>query len=273
MKNSIKWILAIILTLSAAYYQRATGPTYPLKTSFEIAGKQYKMKFPRSHGGFTPQPITLAIPDTSVKAELHFRRYKMNEPWTVIPMVRENETLKADLPAQPPAGKLEYFVVLKHGDTEINVPHDSAIVIRFKGEVPAYVLAPHVLFMFLSMLLAMYTLFETLTDGPRIKFYVILTSAVLFVGGMVFGPFVQKFAFDAYWTGVPFGWDLTDNKTLIAMIFWLIALWQTIARGEKRAKPWILLAVVVMFVVFLIPHSVMGSELNYETMSVETGKI
>ncbi len=273
MKTALKWILAVVLTLAAAYYQRVTGPTYPLKTSFEINGKHYQVKFPRSHGGFTPQTITLAIADTNVIAELHYRRFKMNEDWTVVPMQRREGKLQADLPAQPPAGKLEYFVVLKTPTQEVNVPHDTAVVIRFKGAVPAYVLAPHVLLMFLSMLFAMYTFLETLTNGPKIKFYTLLTTVVLFVGGMILGPIVQKFAFDAYWTGVPFGWDLTDNKTLIAMLFWLLALWRVMTTGEQKAKKWIVLAVLVMFVVFLIPHSVMGSELNYETMSVETGKI
>jgi len=88
---------------------------------------------------------------------------------------------------------------------------------------------------------------------------------------MILGPLVQKFAFGAYWTGVPFGWDLTDNKTLIAMIFWLMASWRVLKGNAEQNRWWVVLAVVVMFIVFLIPHSMMGSELNYETMTVETG--
>ena len=41
---------------------------------------------------------------------------------------------------------------------------------------------------------------------------------------MILGPIVQYYAFGDLWTGIPFGWDLTDNKTLIALIFWILAV-------------------------------------------------
>jgi len=37
------------------------------------------------------------------------------------------------------------------------------------------------------------------------------------------GPLVQLNAFGDLWTGWPFGGDWTDNKTLFAFIFWVIA--------------------------------------------------
>jgi hypothetical protein len=81
---------------------------------------------------------------------------------------------------------------------------------------------------------------------------------------MIFGPIMQKYAFGAFWTGVPFGIDLTDNKTLIAVIGWLIAL--IALRKTIHPKRWIIFASVLMFVVYLIPHSVLGSELNYKEL-------
>ena len=50
------------------------------------------------------------------------------------------------------------------------------------------------------------------------KYLTFLTMGSLFLGGMLLGPIVQNFAFGDYWTGIPFGWDLTDNKTLLAAI-------------------------------------------------------
>ncbi|PJA54942.1 MAG: hypothetical protein CO167_00990 [Candidatus Marinimicrobia bacterium CG_4_9_14_3_um_filter_48_9] len=75
---------------------------------------------------------------------------------------------------------------------------------------------------------------------------------------------MQKYAFDAYWTGVPFGWDLTDNKTLIAFLGWLFAWWKN--RGEHRSRLAIIFAALLMFAIFMIPHSVLGSELDYTKM-------
>ena len=73
--------------------------------------------------------------------------------------------------------------------------------------------------------------------------------------------FVQNFAFGEYWTGIPFGTDLTDNKTLIAFVSWLIALLALLK--TKQPTPWIVAAAIVTLVIFLIPHSVFGSELKY----------
>ncbi len=271
-KTWIKWTLAVLITLFAAAYQRATGPTHPMRGKVMLDNHEViKYALPRSHGGAGGQKITLTVPDTSVHAVLHFKRFKVQEDWQLIPMQRQGNTLTAVLPHQPPAGKLEYFITLKKAKTEITVPQKKTVVIRYKGFVPPYVLAPHILLMFLSMLFANYAGIEAALKGTKIKTYTIVTVMVLFLGGMIMGPVVQKLAFGSYWTGVPFGFDLTDNKTLIAFVFWLIALWRVLVSGSEKARWWVILAAVVMLVVFLIPHSMMGSELNYQTMQVQTG--
>jgi amino acid permease len=86
---------------------------------------------------------------------------------------------------------------------------------------------------------------------------------------MILGPFVQKFAFGEYWTGFPWGYDLTDNKTLIMWVAWILAV--LVLGGKTRkigamARLAVLIAAFVMTVVYLIPHSMRGSELNYEAM-------
>jgi len=83
----------------------------------------------------------------------------------------------------------------------------------------------------------------------------------LLLGGMIFGPITQLYAFGALWTGFPFGYDLTDNKTLIAFIGWTIAL-IAVFKSKKPGR-WIIFASILMFIIFLIPHSVLGSELDY----------
>ncbi len=272
MRNTVlKWSIAILITVVAAYYQRTTGPTYELRGKFEVEGVTYKYELPRSHGGEGGQIVSLAIPDTSLHASLHYKRYKLNENWVILHMKREDGVLKAELPHQPPAGKLEYFITVSKNGKTLTIPHETTVVIRFRGEVPPWVLGPHILFMFISMLFANYAGIEAFFKGSKIRKYTLLTCIFLFIGGMIFGPLVQKLAFGSYWTGVPFGFDLTDNKTLIALIFWLLALWRISKSDHPNARWWVILAAVVMLIVFLIPHSIMGSELNYETMSVETG--
>ncbi len=267
----IRWILALFITLSAAVYQRMTGPTYPLRGEVELDSEKYNYKLLRSHGGPGGMPVILEISDTSYTAVVMYKRFRVQEDWKQIPMTRRGDTLRAGLPHQPPAGKLEYFIKINNNGKHWNLPEKNTLVTRFKGAVPAEFLIPHVLFMFLAMFMSSLSGLETLFKGKRIFIYTLLTSIFLFLGGMILGPVVQKFAFGAFWTGVPFGWDLTDNKTLLAMIGWLIALWQVWRVKPVRKRWWVVAAAVILLLVYTIPHSTMGSELNYETGEVETG--
>ena len=64
---------------------------------------------------------------------------------------------------------------------------------------------------------------------------------------------------------------MTDNKTLIALIAWLIAVWLGSRKEDSRMA--FIIAAVVTIGVFLIPHSVLGSELDRESGQVVTGMI
>jgi ABC-type uncharacterized transport system permease subunit len=89
----------------------------------------------------------------------------------------------------------------------------------------------------------------------------------LTIGGFGLGMLVQHYAFGPYWTGIPFGWDMTDNKTLVAFLAWLVAVIAVWNKGKIMQQPgrkwFVLAAAVITLLAYLIPHSVMGSELDY----------
>ena len=271
LKNAVFWILALVITLTAAVYQRLTGPTYAARGSVTIGQESYQYHLLRSHGGDTDAPIQIKIPNPDVQGVLVWKRLKSSDEWTEIPMRREGDLLMAELPNQPAAGKLEYFLHLLHGDDLITVPAERDLVIRFKGAVPDAVLMPHILIMFIAMLVSTRAGLEALIKSGKPHNYALWAAGLLFLGGMILGPMVQKYAFGELWTGIPFGWDLTDNKTLIAMVGWAIAVWAG-AKG-KPARVWVILAAVLLLAVFSIPHSLGGSELNYETGRIGTAEI
>jgi hypothetical protein len=159
----------------------------------------------------------------------------------------------------PMAGKLEYRVVLSKGGEQASFPPEPAIT-RFKGDVPLWVLIPHVAAMFFGMLFSTRAALAALFGGNT-RTWSFLAIALLVFGGLVLGPVVQKLAFGEYWTGVPFGYDLTDNKTLIAAVAWGLAALQL--RGGRQARIAVVLATVVTMVVFAIPHSVWGSQAKW----------
>ncbi|HKK62306.1 MAG TPA: hypothetical protein VJ951_07095 [Bacteroidales bacterium] len=264
IKKTIFWIIAVLITLSASVYQRMTGPTYPKSVSFEVENQSYSIELPRSHGGETDCPVVLELPNSFI-GEIVYRRFPTSESWDTIDLYRNNNTLLAFLPKQPPAGKLEYHVNLYHEDQLVNLELSENIVIRFKGAVPNWALIPHVLFMFFAML---WSNASGLQAAVKIKSYKrnsLTTLILLFIGGMIFGPIVQKFAFDAYWTGWPFGEDLTDNKVLAAVIVWFVAYFG----NRKKDRHWLVIAAAVfLFLIYMIPHSIHGSELDYASGEV-----
>ncbi len=268
-KIFLLWVLALVLTLITGYYQRVTGPTYAVKTEFKFAGNEYSYKLPRSHEE-TNCPVILAVKDSSVNAKLIYRRYNVNENVTEIPFLRKGDSLFAELPAQPASGKLEYAVIFeKEGQEPFQITGHEMVVIRFKGEVPDWLVIIHVIFMFAGMFLSNITGFYGFIRHPSFTRFALYTTIVLFIGGLILGPVVQKFAFGEYWTGVPFGWDLTDNKLALAFILWL-ATW-LLSLKTPRFKLGIA-AFIVLLLMYSIPHSYMGSEYDYKTGKVGTSK-
>jgi len=264
MKKSVLfWLLALAITLAAAYYQRSTGPTYPIENKFTFYGKNFSYKFDRSHGGDSDHPVSVEVQDHIINGTLKWKRFKTNDEWNFIRMQNEDGKLLAYLPNQPPAGKLEYQVILSAVESEKIIPA-KPVVIRFKGDVPPLVLIPHIIFIFAAMFLSNRTALECFVEKPKLKKYTVWTFILLLLGGMILGPIVQKYAFGEYWTGFPFGHDLTDNKTLIAFIGWIAAL-IAVFKSEKP-KWYILIAAIIMFIIFIIPHSLFGSELDYSKL-------
>jgi len=177
-------------------------------------------------------------------------------------MVRAGDALETALPHQPPAGKLEYQVRLTRGvETQLFPPRPA--VTRFKGDVSTAVLIVHVAVMFSAMLFSTAAGLAALVPGVPLRRLSLLSLALVLAGGFVLGPLVQKAAFGEYWTGIPWGWDLTDNKTLFAALFWAAAAFFQRRGGEARGA--VLAAALATLVVFAIPHSVWGSEIRWES--------
>jgi hypothetical protein len=262
------WILALLVMLGSAVWQRKTGPTHPQKGEVEIAGQTVPYTLLRSGTSGEPLRVTVGAPP-EVTGTIRWRRYPTDEPFGALTMLRDGEVLVGLLPTQPPAGKLEYQLVLAGSFGLARIPADEPVVMRFKDSVPAWALIPHILLIFLAMLIGVRAGLAALLGRPETKRLALVTLAGITVGGMILGPVVQKYAFGAFWTGWPFGYDLTDNKTLVMFVAWLVAvLVLAYARGQKDrfARTVVAMATVVMIAVYLVPHSLRGSQLDYDKL-------
>ena len=235
-----------------------------------MASQQVKVKFTRSHGGDTDAPVEIPKLEQGMSATLTYKRFPTTEAWTTVDFEDKGNRLVANLPNQPPAGKLTYHINIQFKDGKQAIASkQNPIFIRYKGEVPTSILAPHVFFMFLSMLLSVVALFEAIFNTKSYKRVGAITLGSLMIGGMVLGPLVQKYAFGVYWAGFPYDWDLTDNKLLIGVIAWILG----VGLSWKNDRKWpTIMAAIVLFGVYCIPHSMMGSQYNYDKQQVETDR-
>ena len=270
MKNKkvLLWVLAVIISLAAMFYQRMTGPTYPKKFEVSYLNEDYSFDLPRSNNGRPGDyPVEIELPE-AFSAKLIWRLFPTENPWETLVMERKGDILSTSLPHQPPAGKIEYHLELMADGEVLALNDDANVVIRFRADVPAWALLPHVLMMVLTVIWSMATILFALANIPAYKKYVGITIIFLLIGGFILGPVVQKYSFGQFWTGWPFGDDLTDNKTLFALIAFLAAWFLR----KKSYGRWLAIgAAVVMLAIYLIPHSMNGSELDVETGEVVTG--
>ena len=277
MKRILPWALASALTLACFAFQNRTGPTYPLEGTFPTAKGEVAFKFLRSEEIGTGLQIMLRDPVPSgVSAKVRYRRYKSNDGWSETPMApgafrfsrrgtaEELRGVGATLPSLPErAGKYEYLVLVDDGSGPRSVTGDRPVYARYKAPVPRAVLLVHILVVFLSMTLALRTGMQALAGGePGGLVWATIGSLVL--GAFVLGPVVQKYAFGVWWSGVPFGYDWTDNKVLVELLAWLgAAAAVRLSRNPRTVRAAVIAATAVTLAVYFIPHSIFGSEYDY----------
>lgn len=258
------WVAATAITMVAAVYQRRIGPTTDLRGELSVGETTIHYVLKRSHGDLGDHEVVIPDPGSHMDGELTFKRYKTDDPWNVRPFRHSGDSLHAEIPRQPPGGKVSYIVTLWLKDApekHTTIPPNGSVIIRFRGPVPGAILACHILFIFMGMLWSNRTGLEALRFHGNPRTYAWKSLTLLFLGGLVFGPIVQWYSFGEFWTGVPLGIDLTDNKLLISAIAWIVALIR--ARRSNHERWYYLGASLVTFIAFSIPHSLLGTELDY----------
>ena len=270
-RSVLLWIIAFFVTVGTAYVQRVTGPTYPLSGRFSLGEHEGSYRLLQSWESGSDAPVAVVVGDSSALGRVLWRRVPSDDEWDSIPMIRHGDTLTSWLPGQPPAGKVEYCVAIVAGDQRLMLPEERFAVMRFKGAIRAPVLIIHIVLIFIAMLLSTRAGLSLWDPKGMSAPLAAWTLGTMFMGGLVLGPIVQKEAFGAYWTGWPLGTDLTDNKTLLAFLAWVGAAFAL----KRNAKPemWAAAAAVVTLLVFLIPHSMFGSEIDYRKEGKRDGKI
>lgn len=264
-KSILLWVVSLLIMVGAVVFQRMTGPTYPVKGTVTIDGKEIKYSLPRSEETEKDAKINI-ICDKNVTGIMKHKIFTAKMDWEIDTMQRNGDTLTATIPWLEAAGKVQYHVSLYDAAGKEYKLNTEEIKIRYKGHVPDAILWPHIIFMFLAFWLSIRTALEAIFKGDNTFKFAIFSLATMFIGGIILGPIVQKFAFGAYWTGWPFGSDLTDNKTALAFIAWIIAVWRL--KKDNKKVLWPVLAAIISLAMYLIPHSVLGSQIDYSEKGI-----
>ena len=100
MRKFFLWTLAFVITVSAAIYQRHTGPTYPKDLNISVNNKPYNLKLIRSIALDEKSEVRLNITDSTIKAKLFFKRFNSNEEYQTsdLQIQHQNQKKKVLLP-------------------------------------------------------------------------------------------------------------------------------------------------------------------------------
>ena len=236
------WILAIFLTLAAAFYQRTKSPATPLEVTIRSGIQKIQFDYLRSYSGKDNCPIIVQIPDITVSGYLYYRKFSSSDDVTKINLHREGDKLIGSLPNQPPGKKLEYRIELFKNGEPIKVGSGTPVVIQFIGDIPNLLFRVYVLLLLLTLLFSNLSGLYALFNIGSVKFMSFLTMFSLILGGLILGPLVHQYAYNNYWTGIPFKWDLAENTTLLSFTSWMIVMLRI---RKVDVKIWILTASLI----------------------------
>jgi hypothetical protein len=183
-------------------------------------------------------------------------------------------TLVGNLPAGEIGKRLKYRIELSLNGvlkTSMAPANERGYLLKYKGQVSSFVLIPHILLMFagvFSSFMALFYGFDLILGKRKVKqaaIAVLLSFFCGFIGGVLIGIEVSHEVFGGSgWGGWPIGNDVTDTKTEIFLIFWLVTMifgWlglsgKKLKISNKAFGTMIIVSFIVTLAAFLIPHSI-----------------
>lgn len=280
----LRIIIALILTLVLASVSRRLSERKPELKVIENGGIKIE---------HTTVVEKVGVGDVDIQAKIStpesFENYQINLVYRIgqggfisLPMQPQKEnpgTFSGVIPSQPKKTKVYYYISIRDSEkngltlpdrvNRLNLP----FMIKFKGKVTPAVLIAHIIAMFAGIFFIFMVLFydidllrgkDVLKEVSNLS---LLATFFIFLGGMPLGWWVTYQTLGILWEGIPIGWDITDSKTLIIFLYWLILLYlmkgtifkknsELNAVGDKLLGVLVLMGVILAFLLYLIPHSI-----------------
>lgn len=266
----LRYAIALVLTIALLGLARRTSTRHTAEYSVRIADITAAHRTVTEAFGEKPILNVAVAPSEGLSAILYYSTTK-GGPYAIDTMVQTNDGFTGTLSVLEKGATWYYHIdMLKDGSAVGRFPANGDQFIKFKGHVPVYAIVPHIFCMFATVFIGLMTVFTAYDvakgkgDIRKSTRYLLWTNIFVFIGGFPLGYYVAYAAFGKGWSGIPVGWDITDNKTVILFLFWLVTL--ILARkglkGEKIAisnGAYFTLTIVsfaVSIISFMIPHSI-----------------
>lgn len=250
------WVLTVLVALAGMMFQRLTAPSFPLAVEVEHEGAVLTCVMGRSSVGAENQRLVVAGVHADWEGELLWRSFEKRGVFRREPMRNLGEMMVGELPLQTRGTRVEYRIELDADGEVVRLPSFGTVMTRFKGATPFWVAFGHVLLIFLGLLFAARAGLEALTLGGRARAHSLVALLSFSLGGLLFGVLMKSSAYGRYWSGLPTGFDGTDNKTLVLLVAWSLPLILHLA--GRRSRGLILLASLLTVLAFFLPHTVLG---------------
>ena len=274
--------LALLLTIAFLIFSRKTAAVRSVHETVQQHGILLEHNtVPKQVGDEIPE-ISARVQGAS-RVRLIYKIGKEGEYQSVemSPKPGQEDVFAATIPHHPMSTIAWYFLEAVgrdgKGEAKVTLPQKNSgqvrpVRLKFEGVVPAYIIIPHVLCIFAAIFFAILTVFSAIdlkrgTGSLRKSVKLCgVTVFLLFLGFFPFGWAMNYFAFGVLWEAFPFGRDVTDNKSQIMILFWLVTLFlvkgtlwgkddsRNLVSGSGYAT-WVFVSFVATLLILAIPHS------------------
>lgn len=266
-------IASLVLTLVLLVGARELSKREPTDVVAEGFGMKLSHRTLTEHFGPEQPLIRVRVePDQGVGVAVCWKLHRSDKVESSPLFLVDANLYQGFVPDFGKGARIQYWVRAMNAKGEVLRIPSSPVTMKFKGRVSKSVLVAHIAFMFAAFFFMVMSLFGAIRilrgqEGKRSTVKAARWVLILsFIGGWPLGFILNRQAFGTLWEGYPFGYDITDNKTQVMFVLWLVSLllvWGSfIGRSEEKdrlgARPFaytIIASFLVSLVLFILPHS------------------
>jgi hypothetical protein len=247
----ILWLSALILTFVIGYIKNVTDKYYPVTGTFGIDGEKVSYKLDKIHYGDEPYKLLILTGRDELTGKCI---WKMNDEWMIVPLKKSVKSYYAEITSQKPLCKIEYKLVITHGDKIYEIPKNSNVEMIFYGKIPSSLNYLHFVLLYGGILLAIRTTLEIFNKKKFIKKYLVITTSVFILLTAIINPLKNSYKIGAINNYVPGISEIMEPILFVLLLIWIVGMILIFYRKFVTATATFLLVSTIMIYFFFPLH-------------------